>query len=313
MKKPAQHKFYYFLFAVCLIGGFTTPKSFLAFWIILFILLFFFYLRSRTLDNKLKIEKQKKDALQNAYVKEYKQVYARYLKEPDPLLLAEEELEKLTNSYNLDKAASTAIKEAARRALENDLISDSLSDGVLSPANYELIFSTAEKLELTMELTPETRCDLDKMMKFWKIENEPLQPVSVQISLAQGEVCYFMNPCRWNELRSSTDAISYTGLTGSFALAKGIRYRMGAFAPKRIVSESLSEIDTGTIYLTNHRLIFTGLKKNTHINLVNILSFVPYLDAIEIGKDAGKSPVLVCEDSDIMAHLLTRLKAGTNY
>lgn len=309
MKKPTQHAFYYFLFAVCIIGAWATSIHIIGIWIGLFVLLFFFFRRSLSIDKNLLKEQQSKNILRATHVKAYKELYRKFLTEPLTTQLSTVDLEPLMLSFELDPDSSLSISEDARRELENDLVRKSLVDGVLSPADHALIFSTADRLELKMDISEETAAELDKMMRFWQIENGELDQIDIPIFLPQQEICYFTAPCQWMEMRTTSQSVSYAGLTSSFILSKGLRFRMGAFSPRRITADFLTEIDKGTIYLTNHRLLFMGDRKNSSVYLPNILSFVPYLNAIEICKDAGKSPVLVCEHTDILAHLLARLKA----
>ncbi len=67
-------------------------------------------------------------------------------------------------------------------------------------------------------------------------------------------------------------------------------------------------IDTGTLYLTNKRIIFTGTKKNSNIRIDKVLDFTPYTDGVEIGKDTGKSPTLqMTQNADIFCMILERL------
>ncbi len=309
MKKPTQHSFYYFLFAVCIIGAAATSIHIIGIWITLLVILFFFYRRSLIIDKNLVKEQHQKNTLRATYISAYKERYARFLKEPLTAPLSSVNLEPLMTSFGLDPDSSISISEDARRELENDLVRDSLVDGVLSPSDHALIFSTADRLELKMDLSDETVDELEKMMKFWQIENGKLDIIAVSIALPEQEICYFMSPCQWMEMHKTLQSVSYTGLSANFMLGKGIRYRMGAFNHQPISADILTEIDRGTVYLTNHRLLFMGGLKNTSIHLADILSFVPYINAIEIGKGAGKSPVLVCEHTDILSHLLARLKA----
>ena len=66
-------------------------------------------------------------------------------------------------------------------------------------------------------------------------------------------------------------------------------------------------IDTGTLYITNKRIIFTGSRNNKTISLSSILSLTPYTDGVEIEK-FGKSPILTgMEDIEIILIVLSKL------
>ena len=82
---------------------------------------------------------------------------------------------------------------------------------------------------------------------------------------------------------------------------------MGSISPSRITSEELTVIDSGTVYVTNKRLIFMGDRKNTNIKLDKILALTPYSDGVGIEKDAGKSPIIrVPYNADILIRTLGR-------
>jgi hypothetical protein len=148
-----------------------------------------------------------------------------------------------------------------------------------------------------------------KLRRYWSIENEELPVINTLISLQKGEVCLYQNSCRWLEHRTVIKSISHAGLTGSFKIAKGIRYHVGYSKPQRITTDSLTEIDNGNVFLTNKRIIFMGTKKNSNIKYSSVLAVVPYSDAVGIEKDSGKSPILMCSDPEIMSRILTKLNS----
>ena len=89
---------------------------------------------------------------------------------------------------------------------------------------------------------------------------------------------------------------------------KGVRYKVGSFKPERITSEEWKQIDLGTIYLTNKRIILLGHNKSANIKINKILSFTPYTDGIEITKDMGRNPFLkFTTNTDIFSSILSRL------
>ena len=94
---------------------------------------------------------------------------------------------------------------------------------------------------------------------------------------------------------------------------KGVRYRIGSIKPQIVSSELLMKIDSGTLYLTNQRIIFVGELKNMNIKLQKILSFTPFSDGIEISKDSGRSPVIKFKNNiDIFSLMMSRLLNNWN-
>lgn len=310
MKRPTQFLFYYFLFAVCLIGVYfnyaATSKLVLYFWIGLAVILFLFFRRSRSIDKSIGQAAVKKEALRASRVTACIAVYRKLVAGDESFSVTE--LDQINADNLLAADVMEGAKAEARKACLHELVRDSLSGGVLSPANYALIFHAAKRLDVNLQMSEETLGELEKMKRYWEIENGILTAIPVDILLPHGEICYFTAPCTWYEHHSRVESAACTGISASFKIAPGVRYRVGAFAPRRFAFDSLTEIDKGQLFLTSHRLLFTGGKKSMALGLDHILSFTPYTDGIEVGKDSGKNPVLVVAGSDLLAHLITRLK-----
>jgi hypothetical protein len=71
---------------------------------------------------------------------------------------------------------------------------------------------------------------------------------------------------------------AYGGPT--FRIAKGVSFRVGSFAARSESHEELRTIDQGMLTLTNKRLVFTGTKRTTNIDLRKIVAIEPYNDGI---------------------------------
>ncbi|NLA39727.1 MAG: hypothetical protein GX882_10220, partial [Methanomicrobiales archaeon] len=71
----------------------------------------------------------------------------------------------------------------------------------------------------------------------------------------------------------------------SIRIAKGVYFRTGGFASRSESHEEIKEIDSGTLTLTNRRLVFTGRKRTVNVPLGKIVGMEPYRDAIAINRD----------------------------
>jgi hypothetical protein len=85
-------------------------------------------------------------------------------------------------------------------------------------------------------------------------------------------------------------SVSYAGVTGSFRIVKGVRFRVGNIAPVRHARDALTHLDSGMLYITNKRLILMGTTRNITVRLSNVLSFEVYADGIEIQKASVRPP-----------------------
>jgi hypothetical protein len=141
------------------------------------------------------------------------------------------------------------------------------------------------------------------------LENLELESVHSDINLQKGEECYvIIDSANWHELRSMRQRVGYSGYSTSLKVAKGFYLRSGSYNTRSYSTDEMKLIDTGTLYLTNKRIIFTGSKKNSNIRLNKILNITPYIDAVEIDKETGKSPVLALPDrADVFCIILERL------
>ncbi len=68
------------------------------------------------------------------------------------------------------------------------------------------------------------------------------------------------------------------------------------------------QLDSGTLYITNNRLLFDGQKKNTVINLSKILSFTLFSDGLKVEKDSGRDQYFLgAGDLELVAAVLDAL------
>lgn len=126
-------------------------------------------------------------------------------------------------------------------------------------------------------------------------------PDEVSIVLKEGELAVFQEPSRFYETRA------YRIYGGGGTRIKGVYVGGGA-------SEShqrLREIDTGTLVLTNQRLIFDGSMENRALNLKDIISASAWTDAIEVSSSRRqKSQVYTIRNPIIWAQMIKMIAGG---
>jgi hypothetical protein len=106
--------------------------------------------------------------------------------------------------------------------------------------------------------------------------------------------------------------VGYASQGVSIRIARGVYYRVGGSRPQRVTTEGLTEIDAGTLYLTNKRLLFDGRAKNTSLKLNTVIAFDVYTDGLAIEKGSGRSPHLLLNgDVESAATILGRLLVTT--
>lgn len=169
----------------------------------------------------------------------------------------------------------------------------------------------AENLGVTFEHNAETNALIERFKLLARIEEGDLPVLSPPIKLQRGETCHASFTCTHNEIRTRTTSHRYSGPTASIRIMKGVRWRLGQVAVQRVTREEMVQIDSGTLYVTNKRLLFDGAKKNTVINLSKILHFTVFSDGLKIEKDSGKDQYFLGEgDLEVIGAVLERVVAA---
>ena len=223
-------------------------------------------------------------------------------------------LSKLENDLKLPKQLAEKISVETRTAFIENYVLNFINDQRLSPDEEREMQAIATSLNVNVQLNEQTKQQLAKLKLYWALENVELPAMQPDITLQRAEKCYIIIPnVNWYELRSVRQRVSYSGYSTSFRVAKGFYLRSGSYKPRSYSVDEMTLIDSGTLYLTNKRIIFTRTKKNSNIRLEKVLSITPYTDGVEIDKETGKTPLLQFNDSaDVFCIILERLLRERN-
>ncbi len=226
-------------------------------------------------------------------------------------ILEDEEKNKLDilkkNLLISEDVANDIYNRNASEFMKNYL-DNAVSDERLSPAEEKQIEDISKSLGIEIKTNEATKKLLEKYKIYWQIENGEIPSLVPDINIQKSETLYFKGKIKWNEQRRVTKRINYGGPTVRIKIAKGIYWRAGSISPQRITEDEWKTIDTGTIFLTNKRIIFMGNIANKNIRLNKILDFTPYKNGVDIQKDTGKSPFFEFSDNvDIFSMILARL------
>lgn len=218
-------------------------------------------------------------------------------------------LNKLADMLALPKGLADKISVEVRGAFIENYVARIIADQRLSPSEEQELQAISRSLHVTLQLNTQTQEQLRKLKLYWAIESLDLPVVQPNIVIQKSEVCHMVvSHINWFELRSVRQRTNYIGYSTSFRIAKGFYLRSGSRSSQSYSIDTMKMIDTGTLYLTNKRIIFTGTKKNSNIRIDKILNFTPYTDGVEISKETGKSPVLqLGQHADIFCMILERL------
>ena len=220
--------------------------------------------------------------------------------------LEKEFLEKLESNLKISKELADKISYETRTGFVQNYFNEIVENQRLAPLEEEELYKISSSLNVTIQQNEATKQSLQKLKHYWALENLELPEIKTDIPMQKAEQCYFeaLN-INWYELRSR---VNYNSHTASFRTAKDFYLQSGPYKPKHNSSGEVTLIDNGALYLTNKRILFMGNKKNSIIRLDKILNLTPYIDAIGIGKETGKSPILeIPEKADICCLILERL------
>ncbi len=175
-----------------------------------------------------------------------------------------------------------------------------------SPAHEAHLRKRAGKLGMAnLSLGPDATRQFARFRVLWEVENGQLPVIDCGLNLQKGEVCHTMFATKWLEIRSRTTRVNYGGVTSRIRVARGVYLRAGSFAPQQVTKDELTEIDQGTAFITNKRLIFDGGRANKVIRHSALLGFEVFSDALKLEKATGRSPYLAFDgDIEMIAAVL---------
>lgn len=218
------------------------------------------------------------------------------------------ELDALAARLGLNEADASTIYGAEAGKAVSEVLTGFVRDGRYSPAEEAHLQAMATRLGATQGLTtdPATQATLDRARLLWEVENGRLPEQPVPINLRRGEVCHLSFTSGWHEERTRTVRVDYAGIGTRVRICKGVYFRAGTVAPRRVTATELQQIDVGTVYITNKRVLFDGARVNKSVPLTSMIGIEVYADAVQLEKASGKSPYLVFGgDVELVATMLT--------
>jgi len=115
-------------------------------------------------------------------------------------------------------------------------------------------------------------------------------PVASPLALKLKEEAYVSVPAI---LARETTRTRYTGGSQGFSFPighTGIRYRVGSFSGHPVQSSSMTDIDEGTLVLSNLRIAFIGKLKSVVTQLPKLVHIESYNDALAVFQEGRENP-----------------------
>jgi len=228
------------------------------------------------------------------YAEVGKEVYRRGIQEvlADNQVTEEEKqwLDRLASYLDLSEELKMRVYKAETQTFLQKKVDSAIADRELSPDEEHEIQELAKRLGGRIVMNGFTAATLDKCRLMWRIAHGNPPILNVGLNLQNDEVCYFSTSVTLNEMRRITKRVQWGGPQLRVKICKGLYWNMGDYAVNRVAQDMLTPIDTGTVYITNKRILFNGEMKNVSIKLQKILDFTSYKDGVMVEKDTGKSP-----------------------
>jgi hypothetical protein len=216
-----------------------------------------------------------------------------------------EQLARLRKALRIDERMAIAMFHHAAEPIVNRRWNEAISDRRLGDDEQRALDALARNFGTRIDIDGATKAQLDRFHWYWLMERGTFPNVSAPINLQRDEVCHFSARAQVYEMRTETERTNSSGASVRIKIMKGVYYRVGTTSTQRITREVLRQIDTGTLYVTNKRLIFDGARKNSVIRLSAILSIVPYADGVEVEKSSGRNPIFTVDDPEWLTILLS--------
>lgn len=221
--------------------------------------------------------------------------------------------EQLSEQLGLTEQESTnVISEVVRQIVQN-FLQNMIADYKYSPDEKAAYEKICQQYGVDAVFDNPTKQLLEKCENFWRIENGELPVYETKIFLQKGEVCHYLGFAKLYENKTKTTRVRYGGPVFRFKITKSLFYRMADMRVDRETKDFMTLIDSGNLYVTNKRILFTGSKANKVIRYGQIVDLTPYRDGIKISKDSGGAPIfeLSNPDGEVLTSTIVRIIQDT--
>jgi len=245
--------------------------------------------------NNAQVEKIHNQTIMRHYSKTVEQVLS------DKKMTPKERALLKTIQQNLKlmpEVAERIYRDKAAEILQQTLVT-ALADERISPEEERELDQLAHHLGVRIEIDEKTKSILDRYRLYWLIENGEIPAIETAASLARGEKCYFTADSNWCELHTITKSARYGRLRDASEDGDEVQ---------RQVFNELDIKDSGRIYLTNKRILFSGVKRQRSIPVSRIRDFVPLENGVQIHRKSGVHPFFQFElGIDVFGLILARI------
>ena len=217
-------------------------------------------------------------------------------------------LEAIGTSFGLPEQRLLDIYKEQVMKLLHATFNQMVTDDRITEVEDARFRQMAENLGATLRIDGDTQRLYDRCRLLARIEAGQLPTINAAITLQRDETCHASLDCTHNEIRKQTTSYRYSGPTASVKIIGPIRWRFGQVSVNRVSRDVMTQLDSGTLYVTNKRLLFDGAQNSKSIALKKIIRFTVFSDGIKIEKDTGRDQYFIGSgDSEVLGAVLERV------
>jgi hypothetical protein len=151
--------------------------------------------------------------------------------------------------------------------------------------------------------------ELAKFRLLNEIQAGNLPTVEVKnLVLQKGESPHWAEPASLLEERVVSRRYEGGSQGVSIRIMKGVSYRVGASRGNLIADKQIVPVSTGSLVVTNKRVIFNGNAKSFALRLDKILNVQPFGDGLQVSDDKGHTRLMKYasnRNSEVVASILS--------
>lgn len=219
-------------------------------------------------------------------------------------------LSSLLTTLSFSQEELTRILKKAIETRVHEIIKAGIRDGEWSIEEEERLMNFAKEFNIQLKLDKKTQQIIERMHMVWKINNDLLESIPVDINLRKGETCYYILDAELHTYKKETKYVSQVGPLVTFGITRNLYITGGTKSMRKEEREILKKEDFGKLYITNQRLIFIASRNSLSISYSDILKVDTYSDGFVIYKEKGKPLVFMTRDSEIASLLIHKFMTG---
>lgn len=171
-------------------------------------------------------------------------------------------------------------------------------------------------LKIADEDIDKERKEIARLRLIFEISAGHLPTVEVHnVVLHKGETPHWSEPASLLEERVISRRYEGGSQGISVRLMKGVSYRVGASKGHLVSDKAIVPVSTGSLVITNQRVLFSGSAKSFATRLDKILNIEPLMDGLKLSEENGKLRLVKYENANncnVIAAILTRVVGASS-